>query len=192
MDEIENDTVRTSCPDDVGETENPCLQPEGSDPAADESFASLLAGTVERNGHAWPVVFWRWKRCIFSVNDRTGGKGNFLHACDSHGFKDVVGCHRPLFEVGIGDACAKADIRVGSEMEDTINVHGHGLVNVLWMTYIALDQGHMTCINVVLDEGNIAAGEVIDDHDCVTLATKRSMRCDPMKPAPPVTKARMD
>ena len=53
-------------------------------------------------------------------------------------------------------------------MEDTINVHGHGLVNVLWMTYIALDQGHMTSINVVLDEGNIAAGEVIDDHDCVT------------------------
>ena len=50
-----------------------------------------------------------------------------------------------------------------------------------------------TAINVVLDEGNIAAGEVIDDHDVVAPRTpSRSMRCDPMKPAPPVTKARMD
>ena len=41
------------------------------------------------------------------------------------------------------------------------------LVHILRMANISLDQGHMTCINVILDKGGMATGEVIDDHHAI-------------------------
>ena len=146
-----------SSADDVGKTENPCLHSEGAHPTADEAFTGLFAGAVEGDGHARTVIFWCWERCILPINHRTGCKSNFLNTCDTHGFEDVVGGDGSLLEIGVRDTCAKANIWICSEMEHTINVLGHGFLNVIGVANIALDHGDRPRINVLLDEGSMTA-----------------------------------
>ena len=76
-------------------------------------------------------------------------------------------------------------------MEHTIDVHGHGSTNIIRIADIAFNQNNCTGVKVALDEGKVAAREVVNDDDLVPASHQAVDEVGADEPAPPVTKARM-
>ena len=157
VNEVKNNPVSSTCADDVCKTEDPGLEAERADPAADETLSGLLGSTVQGDGHAGAVIFWSWHGCVLTVNHRTGGEGNFLDAGQAHGFNNVVGRHGPLVQIGVRYPGPKTDIRVRRKMIHAVDVHGHGLFYIVERTEITVHKDGVPRIQMLLDEGQISA-----------------------------------
>ena len=144
VNEIKNDAMGSSGADDVGEAEDPCFRTKRAYPAADEAFSGLLAGPVKADRHARTVVFRRGHGCVFPVDDGTRCKSDVHHAVGPHGFQDVVGGDGALLEVRIRDPGAEANIGIRSKVIHAVNVHCHGLVDVIGVAQISLNENHLS------------------------------------------------
>ena len=57
-------------------------------------------------------------------------------------------------------------------MEHAINLHGHGPTDIGWIADVAFDKANSPVVDVRLNEADIAAGEVVNDHHVVAASHK--------------------
>ena len=57
-------------------------------------------------------------------------------------------------------------------MEHALNLHGHGPTDIGWIADVALDKANSPVVDVRLNEADIAAGEVVNDHHVIAASHK--------------------
>ena len=110
-----------------------------------------------------------------------------LIAVGAHRFEDVERGDRVLFEILARMLGAETDVGVGGQVEDEVAA-GHRGVKAVPVERIAMDEAKARISAGLVDEFRPAGRRLSHPTTCRPMASNRSTRLLPMKPAAPVTK----